>query len=373
MTNQNYTTKDFLPTWFYESDLVITEDQIKSRLAAINHLISDNLKFNVWKDFVFIAFGKAPKDPANTDKLIEYFRKYESAIPIVGNERLIQVLATVSLCVIIDVKFTKTEKSTDENGQEVIEDWEHVVDGSLVASIALGVININFLEQYKRVDRIPLIERARTYLSETIIADRDVDVSGVSADIEDMKEEYEDLDGSEGMDNDAGSRILAALSDCLKSHKVLSEELDIMWWIFGEYSEILETSFEEAGPNKIAMVAPFELSNFTQFECGLKSANQFLIKVALLSGGKLDAEITCVTAVNSLTEEQRRELLDEIVDDIDELTPCLLALKKSLEFESGDNWATPYKKMCGGDIEKKHRLRDLMIQVYNEFVFARFV
>jgi GTPase-associated system helical domain len=342
----SYTAKDSFNEWYKKIDVVATAEVLAFRTEAINKILEyDDQEF--WLDVIRIHYSLPLPTEQNKSKLISEFKKTDLVFPILDNAMLINVLASIILCF-------KLEDDSEE----------------LNTSIALAIINCNFLEHYKKND-VPVYEHALKFLKNSD-SRRKVDYSALTDKIVDLTHELSEEDDETNLSKKKALEIAQIIKLHNVTQKVLLEESNVMWWLFSLHSKICDKNFSEIGSANI-LISARELYDLTQFSQVIDSGMSILNRVLLLSNdNKPFKNSSLFEAVNALDEPTKEKLLNGL-EGVSTLTPCLLAVQKSLELNSDDDWAPLYKKASfGADVKKKkHKSLDIAYQMYKELIFIK--
>lgn len=371
-----YTAKESFATWINQVEPAITQAQLDSRIASIHKAIGSKQESAFWLDVVRIAYGINPKEEKNKTDLVEFFRKPDQTIPIINNDHLIKVLASISLCFILEGKYEGIEKVKNAEGVDQNKKKIFNVDADLNNSISLAISNANFLGQFAVTNGIPYKEYAEKWLMDSSANERpEIDVK-IIEELNELDERIGEFEDEETIANDDYQLLIRAIKNNQHVNKTLQEEVDVLWWVFGGHSIPIGKSFKEIGLCGMSIVAPYELAEMTQNSSGFRASKQFLLKVLDQSRAENEVQKTIApfSAINSLSDELKRKVIQDLENDISELTPCLLAIKKSLDYAANEDWSTGYKKITGdGDIKKSVPLIDFAVQLYRELIFAKYI
>jgi hypothetical protein len=147
------------------------------------------------------------------------------------------------------------------------------------------------------------------------------------------------------------------------------EELDILWWLHGSYSEDLQQDFSEVSPALRPLGIARELAQLTKVLPGPISVPALLTRASVAGAPKQ----TIVAAVQSMPESWLDAALKEIKHEniSPAVTPILFALQRRQELEGGDGWGTPWSKLSSLDEAAELEPLRFAEAAYREFVFAR--
>lgn len=369
----NYTAKHHFPTWYKAANVASNNDTLKARLDAIDEIIT-NEDVAFWLDIVRLSVGLDPAKAATTSAFVKYFLDTDTSFPVSNNDQLVKVLAACTLCFKLEAQDLEQEETEEEEeeeeGEEEQDDDEtdHATTTNVNTAIGLCIGNLNFLGQFKNDINIPVAEYARQYLESKSYAERMRETENEFEAIDDIKQ---NLQAAKPMTNDGHQAVINAIEELQHEKTMLAEELNVLSWIFGEYSSKAATFFQDAGPSLMIAYAPLELQEKTQNIHYLPSAKGFLHRILSISNGsKKAANVTVFEAISALPAALKTSLAKQHKGKVSELTPFLFAISKSTEFEAGQDFTAPYKKLTkGGDLKKSFKPDAIATQLYNEIVF----
>jgi tRNA C32,U32 (ribose-2'-O)-methylase TrmJ len=365
----NYTAKDHFPDWYKVTKITITEGLVTSRIQAIDEIIQIEKK-EFWLDLVRMAVGLKPKDPKTSSDFIKEFKDKDVTFPISNNEKLLETLAGITLCFKLeaqDLEDPEIETGAEETEEETETDYETLTN--INTAISLSIINVNLLGQYKS-EGIPYPEYAENYLGSKTYVERLQEEEDYDEQIASIHEELKKVDAK--ISTEDNQTIIKTLQSVIQKNVILSEELNILSWIFGEYSQYAKKFFQEAGIIPMITCGALELQEKAPKLHFLPSAKSLLHRILTISNSsKKLSNVTVYDVINPLTPEIK-SLLTKHKDNISELTPYMFAVLKSEEVEAGTDYSAPYKKATNnGDIKKVLRPEVLASQIYNELVFIK--
>lgn len=150
------------------------------------------------------------------------------------------------------------------------------------------------------------------------------------------------------------------------------EELDILWWLFGESSRDLGISAEAVGVSAFSVIAGKELADLTTRIPGVLAAKAMLHRALRATGSVPSAPLSFKETIEATSEDWRRAFVaspDAPPDHLRDIAPVHLAVRNSLEH--GNAWATTFRKAMGLKRDPKLAAVELAGQVYIERLLAR--
>lgn len=340
-----YTFREMFPSWYRTIEPIPSSATVSSRLAGLNEMLAiDDLSF--WLDIVRCALKLPVSNSVNIDKMVEQFRSSDVNFPLTSNENVLNVLSQIALCAMF------------EEGSDFSDILAEAVSCAL------------FLEQFEKSE-IPYYNYALKHLSEThestnaIIIEHEGKLNECLVSLEDNEDEESII-----LDDSQNIAIIKSLQILVKDNARLKEETNVLWWLFGEYSLLNEKYFSEIGPLKMIAFAARELSDLNDSSVRLGAAKQLLSKAISISnsGKPLKKKFSIEEIVSSCSKEERQKILHGLPTPI-ELTPCLLALSVSNEFEELSLWKAAFARKAGNvSVSVAFNAAELSFQLYNEIL-----
>lgn len=177
-----------------------------------------------------------------------------------------------------------------------------------------------------------------------------------------------------------GDNMNAVQIRAVENQKILEEEVNTLWWIFGRRSRGLDSPFEQIAVAPACIIAAKELMETTLAPLGHPAATEFL--AAALAEADLDTpdreandQIQLLDAVKQTPldwrlEWHRSENQNIVSVEIANLCPVTYAIELSVQAE-GDDWVTLWKETTGLPIDYSLAPDDLSRQLYDECLLLR--
>ena len=122
---------------------------------------------------------------------------------------------------------------------------------------------------------------------------------------------------------------------------ILNEEVDVLWWLLGGYSNDLKQPFESMNGAVAAIIGGKELADHVVHLPGPISVRNILHRVIQKSEGN-GAALPLGSAVTKLPMSWRRELVAEGADRALRYCPLLAAISHCVRLEDNPSWVTPF-------------------------------
>jgi len=159
--------------------------------------------------------------------------------------------------------------------------------------------------------------------------------------------------------------------------ETMEEELDILWWLFGEQSRELGKPFAEIGAAHMVLIASDELAEKTTLVPGPPSVKDLLGKALLLSNdgdpsilGKRVSLKELAESTESDWREKCGTRLDNHSATLEDFAPVWCSIVTANEV-GGDGWTTYYEQKTDMDATMSMESLDLAVQAYNEALLLR--
>lgn len=342
MKNPNHKSDYFFPTWYKIVELTPTQELVTNRIAGIKSIISD-YDVDFWLDVVRTALGSKVKDEEFTNNFVESFRKTDIGFPVSSNENVVRTLAQISLCFLFESN----------------EDFRF--------AIALALMNSTFYSQ--EAYAVPFIHYAQNYV---------IDYNNYTSDIKHndldlLVDRKSDIENEEETLNSTDTvNLIDALITFKDINDRLSNEVNVLWWLFGQYSYELEDYFTNINTIELILPASIELYDLNGSKQSLASSKHILHKVLTTSKArKPKLNEYSLEEVFLQTDSAIRNKILKLGEESG-FTPVLYSLGYYDKFEEKNLWQTAVKKELGSiDLDKKFPSYEISFQVYKEIMLIR--
>jgi hypothetical protein len=135
---------------------------------------------------------------------------------------------------------------------------------------------------------------------------------------------------------------------------VVSEESNILWWLFSEHSRDLKEPWKKFGVPAVTLLAGKELADLTRVIPGPVAATAFLDRVIRCAKSKPPASMLVTDAIKGVTMEWRQRYVSQgCPAQIEELLPISHGLKISLMSPDEAAWVSAFTQGTGikADVE----------------------
>jgi hypothetical protein len=349
--------KDLISEWHNLSKFQITQEVLTKRCEALEEILARN-EISYWVDIVRIFLELNPEEK-NITHFVSAFQTKDDSFPRLRIEKLIKALAGMALAtkILEAIEEITGEKITEEQNEE--EEQSSSLEVANVICIAL--INSIFLKQFKIETKIPLIQVANDFLSKFSSQNRIINLDEHKTALIEIEQRL--INEEEEITSEVDLSVIRAAQAIMKSNNIQKEELNILWWIFGEFSEIGGEYFANIDKKAMSIIAARELHNLSQFKSELPACKHLLRKILSLSNSdkSLATAFSIKECIEALDLEMRKKIIGIYKESVDELTPCMNVL---LKYEGNEGL-----KNIKVDINEKVDLSILSLQFYKELTF----
>lgn len=356
--------KSKIAEWHVLSKFALQNETLNKRYESIEN-ITERTEVDFWLDIVRLYLGISVNGK-NINEFISAFLGVDNSFPLTKNERLLKALAGMVLICKIELAIENDSADDEESEEEETttsteeeSEYEEIDHSEISLIISNALVNSIFFNQHKMETKVPVLDTAKAFLSEYSFNQRTSEISEYEDELNEtinrMSEEPEELEASEQVN------LVKAAQAIIKESKMLSEEVNVLWWLFGEYSELADKYFSEIEDNSMAVLGAKELYDLSKFNSELPAARHILRKAIKASNGGGAKQTSLKSCIDSLGHSLKEKILGLDTESIDILTPCLFALKNSNTKDWHDS--------MGFATEEKINHISLAIQFYKEFIF----
>jgi hypothetical protein len=319
--------------WYRIASLEPNAELLPKRWAAIEEF-SPDAKGVVSLIQLFYQLG-AP-DPTFVGEFQAVFQKHDAAFQMRGNEQELRVLAGAELA-------------------DIMHRGEH--NDRLLAALGLVCASAQNIRTGPCVPDIP--EFAASFLVEASRdrATTDGPDTELTTALKELGEPYD--------------KLAAAVQDCQKELRLVSEESNILWWLFSEHSRDQQQRWETFDISAAALIAGKELADLTSVLPGPSAAAAFLDKMMRCCKSKLPDTITIKSSIEkSPTDWRQKFAKSNCPDSLDLLMPISQGIKISV-LSAPDAWAPTFVHSTGVPLSAKLSPALLSRQVYLEGLLVK--
>jgi hypothetical protein len=339
---------DHLADWYRTAGIGVDGETLPKRGEAIEAFSPDRADIPPLARLFYSLGGD------NTECLATFrakLKENDATFAMAGNDREIAVLAGAELVDVI------------ERSQE-----PQLAD---LAALALVCPSAHNLRASPAVPDIP--ERAKAYLGKraterTASGDASDAAPGTAEGITFLKQQGPHWPK-------VGETIERLTKECNSLRTVvplLSEECNMLWWLFGDWSRDLKKRWRDVPRSAVPLIAGKEACDLTQVMPGHPCVLAFLDKVVRSAYPKVPATVALKDSVNALPQEWRAAFAGtRKIHELEALAPVAQAVNFSLKAAGADAWPPFFQQATGVATNAGLAPTALAYQVYQEALLFR--
>jgi GTPase-associated system helical domain len=350
MANDGATTMhpDF-PRWYREVGVDENRDRLQRRWTGVSTLVQGMTDEDVENALRVVFRAKSAPAADGLARIRQVFKDADDLFDMQGNDREMEVLCGASVAVLI-------ERGDDLAASGALAVTTAALDGSRLAELPMNLPGL----AEASIARIAESNRKRPDLQRGLS-----DFPKVSFAAAKEKLQQFDQNGVGAAFDAAGAAVAAGFDNIKKRLEAASdqtsrfiaiqdEELEMLWWVFGERSDDLNQPFKEVPAKAQALIFAKELAGATMFLPGPVSAKGLLSRAGLKESKKL----TIPEAVNACEAQWLKSLAPP--EEVSPLSlPIHFAIGRKLETNDDSSWIAGWAKSCG--IDEKHSFPSLTL------------
>ena len=365
----------FFADWYREIDPNPDADKLKLMWNATVALAKEELS----KDQRLAMVRLALTENADTEEIeahmTAHFKKHDPSFPARNNRHALKVLSAISLIYCVE----------EEIGEWYLvalaaicgswqKDYEFDVQVDLLRAAKQQVVNMAVAERKSALRPGPTLRTAET--NEAIKSLKDITFEPVGVNRADLAQSNLETF------KDTLMPVLDTLSAALKGvaslpskqqrvQEVLTEENNVLWWVFAEYSRDLDKSSADVHKDAWTLHAASELVELTTMLPAHNNMRAVLSK-SLLLRDKSKENVALDACINACERGWRQVLVDKpSVANFEIFVPVLTAVKVSLQLDESGDWTPIFAKATGLTATAQVSRLDLAWQTYQELLLAR--
>jgi hypothetical protein len=150
----------------------------------------------------------------------------------------------------------------------------------------------------------------------------------------------------------------------------LREQLNVLWWLFGEHAYCVDQDFSATDAAAAPMILAVDLAALTEFIPAPPAARAFLSKALRLASAD-GTELSAADAINAIPREVREKIHFPGNERVRTFTPLTELVRRSLETQNKTEWVNPGASATGYPAKKKVAPIHLADGLYAEQLLVR--
>jgi hypothetical protein len=367
----NHTAQDLFTSWYNKGvNKEAGSEELNIRRNAIQAILAIKDR-QFWIKMLKVYLGISKFDSSDYNQVLEHVKKGDENFSI-QNENVVRLISGCAIAQKIDIN-----------------------DSYICDFLALALMTSNFSASTQRV-LTEVLDRARLYWAQECEEKRSLDVDfevGSSESKSSITMDIPQLTGDGANDATHSAAVLNVLTDLQKelntsfelTNKVnksleaiksnfiaLSEETNILWWLFGSYSSIVQKPFIKLHATTLSIITSFEISELTKALPGI-GGFESIIHRALSTVSFDPATNYSLEAIISSIKEHEEPIKRLIPSDLTEIhfcTPLLSALKYYFDLADTE-WKKVFQKYVGVNADVEFTLVQFSSQLYKELMLTK--
>jgi hypothetical protein len=153
---------------------------------------------------------------------------------------------------------------------------------------------------------------------------------------------------------------------------VVTEEADMLWWVFGETSRDLNKRWDNMSLEEVSMICAKELADLTKVIPGPVAARAFLDRTIRSGRDSVKSSVSIADAVNKTPKDWReRNYKMPVPNELKGILPISEAIRYSIEAGDADGWRSIFKSSTRIASTAKPEPSKLAYQIFLEHLTAR--
>ncbi len=334
------TTNNKFIDWFHTFDPAITEEKYKKRIKAFD-VFAKNVEYREGLDAVRVFYGISPSDKNFMKIFVEIFTKADPTFSTSGKNNEIRVLAGCAA-----LHYSNTE-ADDHDSLDV--------KLSFVTLACKGKGLVAPIPDIVQTCQNDLIEASKKLRSKLISSS----ASKANPQVEPTVEK-------------PIQALNTKVQNLVPAFNLLQEELDILWWLFGERTRSHEAHFSENSHGVNALVTAHDLAELISFRPGPFASEAFLLKAIASSKGKMPSKITLRDAINKIPLKWAEQIKLDFGDaTLLNLCPLHTCVAYFAEVSGEKAWEARVTSNNVIDLDSSLSLPDLTVQFYQECLLLK--
>ncbi len=363
--NQRLVMHPDFPRWYRTVSLEDDRERVRRRFSGLSALIKTPTRADV-ESWVRVAFrARQGASPEALARIRQPFKEVDDLFDMQGNERELEILCGSALAILF-------ERDGDISATGALAVTTAALNGARSPELPM---DLPVLAEHA-IGRIAEVNRKRPNLSQHIpAATPKVDFSAAMAKVQ-QQPDWSGVAAAFGLAAEAVQATLAPIAQQSAASierantfiAIQDEELQMLWWVFGERSTDLDCPFKDVTPTeRQPLLFAKELADATEFPPGPSSAKALLARTGLRERERL----TIPVAVNACDASWLGSLA--IQRDVSPVSaPVHTAIFRKLETGDDTSWVSGWAAVSG--IDQNYSLSALTLGnlFYRERLLALF-
>ncbi len=336
--------RDEFPRWYRQVDISENRPRLDARWKGVSSLVRAADRKTIETMVAVLLKAKSRPDATALAMQREHFKLTDDLFEMSGNDRELEILCGTALATVLNGTTEVAARAalmTSVGFFAGARKADFPFDFAAAAEATIATIS----EQRRNRPAVPQLDR---------IARMGVDAESIEKLKQGITHEHVvgAINAVAGQVAAVASDMTAKVNATIKAIEcflaIQDEELQMLWWLFGGRSKILDRPFAEVPADAQPLVLASEVADFTQFIPGPNSVKPILSRAGLKERKKAGASIAA--AINACDDDFLQELV-EGVEPAPVVRPLHFAIHRKLEAGDDTSWIANWSAVTGIDAE----------------------
>lgn len=355
---KEYKAKDLFSDWYQRAASIKIADDELANIALVNELLLKENNYEFWFDLLRIVYGLPPKSSERIDQISVSARKHIEHFPITDNMVEIRRMCTC----LVPQKIDERSRLSD--------------------ALALAYMTYSFARENVDLLVPDTVEYAIDYWIKECVSVREKDFNLNAVNKKFAKITFKQDGTIEEFRNETTNYLKKILSqfdeisskygEAVNQIDLLKEELDFLWWLFGESSRDTGLTFKEMKSEEAILQMVKECIDLTQKLPGLEAIDEIFYKVVKQSYSSKKKEKNIAELLDNADEKYLKPLNVYHIEEIKEYLPILTAFQRKMELGI-DSKATlsSIKNQLNLELDQNFPIIEIMKELYLEVMLSK--
>jgi hypothetical protein len=379
----NHSAKDLFPDWYAKGlKKEVSSEELNSRRTTIERLLKQK-ELNFWLDTVKVYYGILGQESSIWTELAVAFKEDDINFPLQQNENILRLLSGSLLsqkielndswnCDAIALSLTTTSFLTRTGELPLNEVHELAVAHWLSECEAVRKMDLEFKSEKEPVKwstgkiNIPPVQGIGTNYAPDFVS-----AGNLKPTLDSITAHLASLQKDVLAANQTDKVLYTSLESIKSNLKIISEETNILWWLFGGFSNTLCKSLSTLPLPLASTIIGKELHDLTYNLPGLGHVTNIINKSLSQVSSDFTKEFSFADFIESLKEiKDFVKFFPPVPETLFVHAPCLNAIRCFYEFKDGD-WMFVFKKKGIVDPKEMVTPLDFSTQIYKELMLFK--
>jgi len=335
--------REEFPRWYRAVDVSENRGRLESRWKGVASLAKTANSAGIETMLALLLRTKSRPGEAAMASLREHFRAVDDLFDMADNDRELEILCGTALTTILDGNGDTAAEAALKTSVAFFGGARKAIFPLDLAAVSEAAIARMADQRRTRPTIGRLTDAGRTGLDQ---ATRDK-ITKEALTAENILAGFDNFAKyTNGVTADVAKKVNAALEGIDDFVAVQDEELQMLWWLFGARSKLLDRPFSDVAADAQPIVFASELADATRKAPGPSSVKPILSRAGLTERNK----IPIATAINACDAGFLRKLMDDAKPSA-VTQPLHFAIHRKLEVGDDTSWPAAWSAITGIDAD----------------------